>query len=422
MRRRAPDPNRNPGVRPVKRVELSSRHPLLRLIVVIVLLLIGVGAITFAVNAWLNSGTGWQEIKVSSVESCPESGDFTLLCDLGNKGGEARRKKKALTELYTAALSRAAALFDAENDHDGKSDLYRLNHSVGQEITVSDEFYRALEIALADGRRDLFLGPVAYRYEVLFSITENDLLAAENDPQKNAALDDVVRRTVAFAKDPYDVSLSLNGEGRVLLSVSSDYRAFAEENGIEEFIGFFRLKNALIVDLVSDELNAEEGCPEGVLTSYDGFARGIGSSEGYDFPVYDDVGNRVARVAVLSGSSPRATASFRRFPITAYEETFRCYRYADGELRMGDLDPTDGKLKAAAKGLTLYSTEKSCAELYLAGVSVYAADELNTAALAALPASGVQYICLAGEKIRYSDTTLTTTEQAYPDYVITPAN
>jgi len=421
MRRRAPDPNRNPGVRPVKRIELPSRHPLLRLIAVIVLLLIGVGAIAFAVNAWLNSGTGWQEITVSSVENCPESGDFTLLCDLGNKGGEARRKKKALTELYTAALSRAAALFDAENDRGGKSDLYRLNHSVGQEITVSDDFYRALETALADGRRDLFFGPVAYRYEVLFSISENDLLAAENDPQKNAALDDVVRRTVSFAKDPYDVSVTLLGEGRVLLSVSQDYRAFAEENGIEEFVGFFRLKNALIVDLVSDELNAEEGCPEGVLTSYDGFARGIGTSDSYDFPIYDNVGSRVARVAVLSGSAPKSTACFRSFPITAYEETFRCYRYADGELRMGDLDPTDGKLKSCVRGLTLYATEKTCAELYLAGVTVSAADEFDAAGLASLHASGVQYICLAGSEIRYSDTTLTTTEQAYPAYTITAA-
>ena len=421
MRRRAPDPNRNPGVRPVKRIELSSRHPLLRLIAVVVLLLIGVGAIAYAVHAWLNSGTGWQEIPVSSVENCPESGDFTLLCDLGNKGGEARRKKKALTELYTAVLSRAAALFDAEYDRGGQSDLYRLNHSVGQEITVSDDFYRALELALADGRRDLFLGAVAYRYEVLFTISGNDLLAAENDPMKNAALYDVVRRTVSFAKDPYDVSLTLMGEGRVKLSVSNDYRAFAEENGIEEFVGFFRLKNALIVDLVANELNAEEGCPEGMLTSYDGFARGIGASDGYDFPIYDDVGARIARVAVLSGSAPRATASFRRFPITSYEETFRCYRYADGEVRMGDLDPTDGKLKAAAKGLTLYSFDTTCAELYLAGVALYAADELDAAGLASLPASGVQYIVLNGDEIRYSDRTLTVSEQAYPDYAITAA-
>lgn len=420
MRRRASDPNGNPGVRPVRQVELSSRRLALRVVGFAVFFLIAVGAITYAIASWVNSGTGWQEIAVSSVAECPESGDFTLVCDLGDKGGEARRKRRALTEVYTEALSRAAALFDVDDPRDGASDLYRLNASVGEEITVDPDFYSALERVLADGRREIFFAPITYYYEVLFSISSNDTLAAAHDPLKSDALSARFAQILPFVRDPDHVSIDLLGENRVRLLVSDEYRTFARENGITAFVDFFRMKNALIVDLTADALIAA-GCPDGFLTSYDGFARSIGKADDYEFPLYEIVGGQVIRFASLGGASAKSAVSFRSFPITSYEASFCSYRYRNGELRMGYLDTGDGLLKTATVALTLYAADRTCADLYLSGVRIYAAETTDVASLASLSEQGIRYIRQTENEIFYSDPDLSQTEMRDAErYTVVP--
>ena len=181
------DPNTTPTPKPVQKVELPSTHFKLRLAAVLILAALGVGALVFAINGWINSGTGWQEIEVASVSDCPAGGEFTLTYDLGPKGGAARIVRQGLSTFYTETLTRVSAQFDAAQTH-GYHNVCYLNAHPGEEITVDAVLYAALETALADGARDLYLAPVYSYYEALFSVSGNDALAATQDAAENPAL------------------------------------------------------------------------------------------------------------------------------------------------------------------------------------------------------------------------------------------
>ncbi|MCD8014832.1 MAG: hypothetical protein LUG99_16995 [Lachnospiraceae bacterium] len=59
-----------------------------------------------------------------------------------------------------------------------------------------------------------------------------------------------------------------------MLFVSDDHLAYAEETGFLSYIDFFWMKNAFIIDYLTDTL-IEKGYTQGASSSYDGFDRNL---------------------------------------------------------------------------------------------------------------------------------------------------
>ena len=75
------------------------------------------------------------------------------------------------------------------------------------------------------------------------------------------------------------LTLELLGGNQVKLNVADAYLQFAKANEITEFINFYWLKNAFIVDYMAEELEAA-GFTGGIISSFDGFQRNLGATKG----------------------------------------------------------------------------------------------------------------------------------------------
>ena len=104
----------------------------------------------------------------------------------------------------------------------------------------------------------------------------------------------------AFAQDKHAVQIELLGENRIKLFVSEEYLAYASEEGISDFIDFYWMANAFIVDYIADTMRAN-GFVRGSVSSYDGFVRNLDDLSGseYAFNIFNRVGNTVHQAGVM---------------------------------------------------------------------------------------------------------------------------
>jgi hypothetical protein len=102
-----------PYLKPVTRIELSEKYSKLRIIAAVVLLSIGLLALTYGFTQLLSVQPGWQQVEVSSVEpNC--SLDFVLMYDFSDSGGGATMQMRALSGVYTEATETGFRLFSAD--------------------------------------------------------------------------------------------------------------------------------------------------------------------------------------------------------------------------------------------------------------------------------------------------------------------
>ena len=261
------------GMGPRARIELSGKHLWLRIILVVVLVGMAAGFFGQAIHAALTPEPGWQQIKAAA--QLPMAGELTLEYYLTSG------QEKALTGLYTEALEEASRLFGGETSEAGT--LGYLNEHPEETVTVAPALYEALALLERQNSRYLYYAPVYEQYRGLYSC-ETDAEAQDFDPAVSDEIREFVEQACAFVADSQSVQLELLGDNQVRLTVSPEYRAFARENGVEAFLDFFWLRNAFAVDYIAGQL-AAEGNREGILTSFEGFARVLG--EGLALKIVD---------------------------------------------------------------------------------------------------------------------------------------
>ena len=345
----------------------------------------------YAIRTLLTPETGWMEIEAnpSAELNCAE--DFVFLYPLGASGTSPTAEKKALTTHYTQAAVTAYQLFTNDAEYDGLNNLRFINRHPNEEMEVDPALYSAFERIAASGDRSLYLAPIYEVYSGIFSCAD-DALTADFDPRQSDDLRTWFLEVCAYANDPRQVNLDLLGENRVRLSVSDEYLAYAETEGIGAFIDFCWMKNAFIVDYLADAL-IQSGCRIGTLSSFDGFSRNLdaGSGASYSLYIYDRAGQNIYPAATMQYRGARGIVSLHNYPLNS-EDASRFYTFANGEIRTPHLDARDGLCRSALNDLIAYSSEKGCAEILLELIPIYIADEFDPASLAPLAADGIQTI------------------------------
>ncbi len=402
MRRRGRNPNENPGVRPVERIELSEKNTKRRVIASIILLLFGVSMMAYAMHSCMSETTGWREISVTESSAESVASDLIFQYELGASGMSPTAENKAVSMLYTSACKEAYRLFSANSYVLGVNNLYYINTHIGEEITVDPALYAAFALLAQYGDRTIYMTPFYTDYYNLFSCVE-DYETAEFDPYQSEEVSAYFAKASSFINDENAVQLHLLGENKVKLTVSEEYLAFAEENGIERFIDFYWMRNAFAVDYVADKL-IEAGYTYGNITSYDGFTRNLDTRPvTYSLNLFHLLDDTVYAGARLDYSSAKSMVFLRAYSLTELDDTY--YRMADGTYRHAYIDPADGFCKNSVNELYGYAKDKSCAEIMLSLVPAFISENLDTAYLAKAGENQIYSVYFDGTEVCYNEKT-----------------
>lgn len=381
---------------PPKQIELSDKNLGKRFVATAVLLLLGAGLLAYSLMKWLTPASGWQTIKAEGTGEASCAQELTFLYEASSTA-----EVRAVTTLYTDACKNATRLLSPYEDFEGVVNVHSLNQRPNEVLTVDEALYKALETVLADGHRELYLGPIYARYGDLFGCTEDSQLQ-NYDPRLSPVVAEEYAQVLRYANDPQSIDLELLGENRVCLKVSGDYLAFAQRQGLERFLDFDWLYNAFAIDMVAEALEAR-GYQKGVLSSCDGYARNLDPREGtYDYPLYTRQGESISYVTNLRYQGPKSLVCLRDFA-TNEEDRDRFYTLQNGEVRTVYLDVADGFCRSAVSSLLTYGEGESCGALLMKVLPLYVAEELDQEGLAALASQGIHSLYCQGKSLYYSD-------------------
>ena len=413
MGRTARDRRDLPHPKPVERIELNEEHVGRRLLLTIILLLIGGGALAYAVSQFFAPQSEWITIEANSSAGITCAPEFEFLYHLGSGELSPTAERRAVTDAYTRLCRNAFLNFHNQLEEEGVNNLYAINRHPNEELAVDGALYEALAAVERSGDRTLYLGPVYDRYGSLF-YCEDDSQLVDFDPRLSPEVAREYQEYAAFARDPQAVRVELLGEDRIRLFVSEEYLEYARREGVESFIDFAWMRNAFIIDYLARELTAQ-GYTRGVLASCDGFIRCLDESgEEYSLLIYDRQQEKTCNVAVMCYQGPKSIVCLRDFPVNALEET-RFYRLRSGEIRTPYVDTADGLCRNAVSSLTGYAGDKGCGEILLELLPVYIADALQEDALEALAKRGIDFVYCGSRTICASEgrTVLSQVDERY---------
>lgn len=397
----------------MERIELNEEHVGRRLLLTIILLLIGGGALAYAVSQFFAPQSEWITIEANSSAGITCAPEFEFLYHLGSGELSPTAERRAVTDAYTRLCRNAFLNFHNQLEEEGVDNLYAINRHPNEELAVDGALYEALAAVERSGDRALYLGPVYDRYGSLF-YCEDDSQLVDFDPRLSPEVAREYQEYAAFARDPQAVRVELLGEDRIRLFVSEEYLEYARREGVESFIDFAWMRNAFIIDYLARELTAQ-GYTRGVLASCDGFIRCLDESgEEYSLLIYDRQQEKTCSVAVMCYQGPRSIVCLRDFPVNALEET-RFYRLRSGEIRTPYVDTADGLCRNAVSSLTGYAGDKGCGEILLELLPVYIADALQEDALEALAKRGIDFVYCGSRTICASEgrTVLSQVDERY---------
>lgn len=379
-----------PHPEPVERIDLNEEHIGRRVVLVVILLVFGLGMLGYAAYQLFNPQTEWVSIEAYSSKGASCAQEFGLLYRPGSGGKSPNTERREVTELYSELCRTAFEQFHNMEAFEGVNNIYAINRRPNETLTVDKALYQAFETVERSGSRFLYLGPVYDRYSSIF-FCDDDSQLPDFDPRLSPEVAREYQTIAGYANDPRSIQLELLGDNRICLRVSSAYLAYAQQEGIEDFIDFSWTRNAFIADYLAEELTAQ-GYTCGALTSYDGFVRCLdGSGRDYSLQLYDRRGQTIYSAAVMDYQGPMSFVTLRDYPINDLD-LFRFYELRSGEMRTSYLDPADGLCKNAVHNLTFYARDRGCGELLLAMMPLYIAEDFQEEALPALASEGIHSI------------------------------
>jgi len=393
-----------PHLPPVEKIQLSEGHPHLRLVAAALLLLLGAGALAYAFTNLLTPQSGWQKISVSSSAPLNCGDEFVLLYNLGAGGTSPLAEHRELVSLYSHACVHAYKLFNTRQSFDGVNNLYDLNQHPNEVLEVEDTLYHAFTLLEDCENRSLYLGPIYEVYDSLFYAAD-DLEAASFDPFVNQEMHDYIAQLIPFVNDPEAIKLELLGSNRVRLKVSDSYLSYAQTNGVTNFVDFFWLKNAFIIDYLAESL-IQGGYTLGSLSSFDGFSRTLDDSgTPHSFNIYDRVGQSIQLAAVMEFSCPMSIVYLRDHLMGILDER-RYYQWENGQIRTPYVDAQDGLSRTSTDSLVGYSQAMGCAQILLHMIPSYVGREFSLKHMKDLAVQGVWSVHCDDDIIYHTDPSL----------------
>lgn len=401
--------NRNvPRPKPVQRILLSEDHVRGRGVLLILLLTVATVAFLYAMLSYLRVESGFREIEANATDGRSCSDEFTFQYELGGGEVSATAEYKAVAALYTEAAEKAYALFQVDESFPEVTSVYDINRHPNEVLTVDEVLYDAFSLLQSYDSRELFLAPIYEDYDNLFQC-KDDSETVSFDPYQNAELKADFAKLASYAENPEAVDLELLGDNQVRLKVSEEYQSCAKEMGFENYIDFFWMKNAFIVDYLADVM-ISKGYTRGAISSYDGFIRNLDEREtSYSFPIYDREGQYIYSAAIMKYAGQRSIVYLRNYRMST-QDSLHYYELKNGEIRTSYIDARDGLCKSAVNNLVSYSGGKGCAEVLLSVLPIYIADDFQEESLAAPVKEGIYSIFCKDYVIYYNDASLTLTD------------
>ena len=392
--------------------ELSDKNRTVRWVLIVILLAVAVVAIIVGMLGALQTPAGWHTVTASSTKlNCSE--EFILQYEYGAGEASPSAESKALELLYGKTAEDAWKLFFNEAGSSDLAGMYELNQHPNEEITINSSLYQALEQVVGSGSRVLYLAPVYAQYDRVF-YSENEIIAEDCDPGQNADQRAYVQTLADFARDPEAVHLVLSAGNKVMLRVSEEYLAFAEENEVEYLVDFGWLRNAFIADYIAAVLT-ENGFTNGYIASVDGFTRNLDQrGNAYSLNLFNKGEDGIDLAAVMDYTAPQSLVFLRSYPMYDLDAR-RYYSFADGRTVTAMIDPADGQSKTATDNLVSYSADLSCGQLALAVMPVYVADTLFEDSLNGLTEQEIYSVWFNGKQLMYNqnDLEITVKDSSY---------
>lgn len=365
--------DRRPYLRPVTRIELSENNIRLRWVLVIVLVCIAAVAIGIGISSAMEVQPGWNEVQVSCDE--PNYGEeFHLMYDFSQLGGDAAAVNKALTVLYSDAMEDAYRIFSKDAQIEEFHNLYYLNRHVNESVAIDEVLYKALELLEAADNRFLYLAPVYVEYNRVFN-SESDAEAMVYDPARNSETAEYIGQLMHYIRDENAVRLELLGANQVMLVVSGEYAAFAEEYGIEEYLDLGWMRNAFVADYVA-QLLMEQGYTRGYLGSYDGYNRSLGQTDSLVFNIYDRQGADIYVPGKMTYSGAMTIVFLRDYPLSTMDQ-WAYHVYEDGTITSTMIAPENGLCGTAIPNLVSYAYDSTCAQVLMEMLPLVFAEEFS---------------------------------------------
>jgi len=395
-------------VKPVIKAELSDKNVRVRIAVVILLIALAGGAFAYALNSYFSKETGWVAIKTAASAERNCSNEFVFLYCIGASGASARLEHKSLTSLYTAATVKAYKLFNNDEIFAGLNNIAYINRHPNEVIEVDEVLYNAFSLMERYNCRSLYLAPIYADYKIMFSCEDDSQIIAY-DAFQNDEVRSYYEELAKFASNYEAINIELLGDNKIMLRVSAEYQQYAAEHGITNYIDFFWMKNAFIIDYLAAVM-IENNYTLGTISSYNGFVRNLdGSGNIYSYHLYDRVGNTVYPSGIMKYTGPLSIVYLRNYRMTELDNQYY-YELSNGETRTSFIDITDGLCKSSKNDLVTYSKEYGCAEILLQMLPVYITDTFHEEALTSLAQNSIYSIYCEDSVIYYNDSELILTD------------
>jgi len=407
-------------VKPVIKAELSDKNVRVRIAVVILLIALAGGAFAYALNSYFSKETGWVAIKTAASAERNCSNEFVFLYCIGASGASARLEHKSLTSLYTAATVKAYKLFNNDEIFAGLNNIAYINRHPNEVIEVDEVLYNAFSLMERYNCRSLYLAPIYADYKIMFSCEDDSQIIAY-DAFQNDEVRSYYEELAKFASNYEAINIELLGDNKIMLRVSAEYQQYAAEHGITNYIDFFWMKNAFIIDYLAAVM-IENNYTLGTISSYNGFVRNLdGSGNIYSYHLYDRVGNTVYPSGIMKYTGPLSIVYLRNYRMTELDNQYY-YELSNGETRTSFIDITDGLCKSSKNDLVTYSKEYGCAEILLQMLPVYITDTFHEEALTSLAQNSIYSIYCEDSVIYYNDSALMLTDLYDKENVIYTAS
>ena len=372
-----------PKLKPVEKVNLSSKRWPLRLAIVIVAIIVAGLAFGYAFSQLVHGDEGWQTIRASSSELPACDSEMVLRYNLGAGEMSAGAEKKAVMQVYTDACVEMYRLLDATVQYGAVHNMAYINAHPNEEIEVDEPLYRVFELINKYDSKQIFLAPLYADYYNLFS-SEDDVIAARFDPRRNADTAEYFEKVSGYIKN---VRIVLSGGNTVRLEIPQDYMQFAKDNGIETFIDLWWMRTAFMIDHAAQALR-NAGFENGILGSEEGFSTSLGKNGSVSASVYDRENGKRIETAEVKFDAPASAVYFHLRPDAQADRTYR-YEYADSSVTGLYLSVNDGLCYAAKEDMYFYSHTAGCGEVLLKMLPVYASVALDTDSVKKAASEGI---------------------------------
>ena len=372
------------------------------------LIIIAVSALGYSLISFLTVDAGWTTIETdSSKADCSDALIFQYC--LGKGELSATAEHKAVSALYTETAVKAYQLFHVSQGFDGVKNLYYINQHPNEELVVDEVLYQAFLTIEKYENRAVYLAPVYAQYSNLFSCND-DAETSSFDPCQNTETAAYFAEIISFARDKNAIDIKLLGDNRIELFVSDAYLNYAAENGLSEFIDFYWMANAFIVDYIADTMKAN-GFVRGSISSYDGFVRNLDDVSGsmYAFNLFNRDGKSVHQAGTMQYNTAMSIIFLRDYPINNLDGQ-HYYEFRNGEIRTAYIDVTDGYCKNAVSNMVSYSHDSSCADILLQVMPIYLGDSFDDEKLTVLAQVEIFSIYCEKNTILYNEPSLTIIE------------